>query len=139
MPLLIPLEIIIPIALVIIIIVVITWIIYKKNKELINKINAEKRKFSYYKENIRILREKSNTPEDFIKINQLARDFFKEYLNLDYNLTYLDLKKEFEKNNKTDLAEFCNKISEINYSGKKQDISEISEAIEIFSRIINDF
>lgn len=141
MVLLIPLGILIPISLVLIILIVVLWYIYSRNKKLAEKLISEATRFYRYKKGIEILKKVSRGPEkDFQDLNSYARAFFKEYLNLDYSLTYLELEDIFKKQNKEDYAKFCKSMSDINYSGKKKENSmEIKRLIYLFSEIINKY
>ncbi|MDD5192212.1 MAG: hypothetical protein PHH54_05495 [Candidatus Nanoarchaeia archaeon] len=138
---LISLDVLIPITLVVVILIVLLWILYTKNKQLYQKLVLESTRFHRYKKGIEVLKMVSNTPEkDFESLNSYARSFFKEYLNLDYSLTYLELSEIFKKQNKQDYAEFCRLMSEVNYSGKKKiDVAEIKKLVYLFSDIINKY
>lgn len=139
MVLLIPLNILIPIALVIAIITFLIWYLYSKNKKLRQNLVEETTEFYKYENNARILKETSKGDEnDFKNLNQYARDFFKEYLNLDYSLTYLELSKIFEEQKKQEYAEFCKLMSDVNYSGKRSK-EQIKNLTDKFYKIIEEY
>jgi len=137
---LIPLSILIPIALVVIILIVVAWIIFTKNKKLYQKITTERRRFTVYKKEFQEIKQsKSQSPEkDFAKLSKLARAFFREYLNLNYSSTYLELEKYFTKQNKQEHAKFCKLMSDINYAGKKTDKNQNKQLIELFDKIMQE-
>ena len=139
-PLLIPLNLLIPIALVIIILIVLLWILYTKNKEIYNKLASEKKKFAYYKQNAESLKESRETPrKNFQLLNNLARDFFKEYFALDYSFTYLELEEKFRELEKEDYAKFCKAMSDWNYSGKEIKKENIIQLTSLFQVILNEY
>lgn len=140
MVLLIPLNILIPIGLVVIIMIVVLGYLYTQNKKLYQKLTSEATRFRRYKKGIEVLKNTSNGPEkDFKNLNFYARAFFKEYLNLDYSLTYLELSKTFKKQNKQDYAEFCKIMSDVDYSGRKAKPEEVKKLIDIFYKIITNY
>lgn len=137
---LIPLDVLIPIVLVIIILIVVMWYLYSKNKRLYNDLVSEATRFHRYKKGIEALKNASGGPKkDFENLNSYARAFFKEYLNLDYNLTYLELSEIFKKQNKQDYAEFCALMSDINYSGRKAKPEEVKQLVNIFYKMIEEY
>ena len=137
---LIPLVILIPIGLVVIILMVLMWYLYSKNKILYNRLVSEATRFHRYKKGIEALKNASGGPEkDFRNLNSYARAFFKEYLNLDYSLTYLELSEIFKKQNKPDYAKFCTLMSEVNYSGRKAKPEEVKQLIDIFYKILGEY
>ena len=95
MVILIPLNLLIPIALVIVILIVVLWYIYIKNKKIAGKLISEKIRFQRYKKGIEALKNNpTNSEADFEALNKYIRAFFKEYLDLNYSLTYLELKTQ---------------------------------------------
>jgi len=140
MVLLIPLEILIPISLVVVILIVVLWYIYSRNKQLYGRLVSEATRFHRYKKGIEVLKTISNGSEkDFENLNSYARAFFKEYLNLDYSLTYLELAEIFRKQNKPDYAEFCELMSNVNYSGGKVKLEEVRRLVDLFYKIIQNY
>ena len=140
MGILISLNILIPIVLVIIILGVIMWILYSKNKDLYKKITFEKNKFLVYKKDVDNLKNTLQNPEkDFEKLNQIARNFFKEYYNMDLSLTYLELEKIFKQKNRKEYADFCKLMSDTNYSGKKTTSKDINQLINSFTQMIKEY
>lgn len=136
----IPLPILIPISLVIIILIVVLWVVYSKNKKITNKLFSEKIRFHRYKKGIEALKNYPTNPKkDFESLNQYVRAFFKEYLNLDYNLTYLELKDKFSKEKKPEYAKLSKLMSDINYKGGKRNPKEVKQLIELFSEILDKY
>lgn len=137
---LISLDILIPIGLVVIILIVVMWYLYSRNKKLYNNLVSEATRFHRYKKGIESLNKVSQGPEkDFENLNSYARAFFKEYLNQNYSLTYLELSEIFKKQNKPDYAEFCAIMSEVNYSGRKAKPEEVRHLVNTFYKIISDY
>jgi len=140
MAFLIPLSIIIPIGLVVVILIVVAWIILFKNKELYKNIISEKERFSKYQNQLEVLKKSTNpSSKDFEKLNKIARAFFKEYLNLNYSLTYLELEKQFKKQSKPDYAKFCRAMSDTNYQGKKTSSAQIKQLIDMFGKLLEEY
>ena len=130
MALLIPIQTLIPITLVIIILIVVTWVIFNKNKKIAVKLVSEKIRFQRYKKGIEGLKKAPTNPKkDFETLNQYVRAFFKEYLNLDYSLTYLELENTFKKQKKGDYAKFCKLMSDVNYKGKQKEVKDLEQAV----------
>jgi len=134
------LEVILPLALVVVILVTVVWVLYHQNKKIFEKLRSEKSRFFLYKSGIQKLQESpSNALRDFEKLNKIARNFFKEYFNLSYNLTYLELEEQFQKKNKPDYAKFSRLMSNANYSGEKITSKDIKQLTNLFSQIIEDY
>lgn len=136
---LISLEILIPIALVVVILIVLLWILYTKNKELYQKFISERKRFSLYKKHIEVLKNASSySIKDFDRFNWVVRAFFKEYHDLNYSLTYLELAEYFKKEGKQDYAEFCKLMSDINYKGKRTQ-ENVRRLVELFLEILKRY
>jgi hypothetical protein len=137
MPILIPLKVLIPVGLITIILIVISWVFYSKNKKLYQKIVLEKNKIRFYKKQLNDIKISNENPErKFERLNNLSRAFFKEYHNLGYNLTYLELSKNFAKQNKLEHSDLTKLMSDIRYSGKEISVSQIQEIINQLNKII---
>ena len=140
MVLLIPLTTLIPLTLVIIILIVVSWIVFNKNKKIAIKLISEKIRFQRYKKGVAGLKNNPTNPKkDFESLSQYIRAFFKEYLNLEYSLTYLELEKKFKKGKKPEYARLCRLISDINYKGEKKDSKDVQQLIEIFSQVLKSY
>ncbi|MFA7707412.1 MAG: hypothetical protein WCX73_00520 [Candidatus Pacearchaeota archaeon] len=134
-----PLEIVVPIGLVVIILGVVLWYLYSKNKEIYSKLLSEKTRFYRYKKGIENLKNISGNPEeDFSILSKYVRSFFKEYLDLNESLTYLELEKIFIKQGKSDYANLSKLMSDIKYKGEKNTES-IKKATNLFEKIINEY
>jgi hypothetical protein len=134
-----PLEIVIPIGLVVIILAVVLWYLYTKNKEIYSKLISERTRFYRYKKGIENLKNIPGKPEeDFNILSKYVRSFFKEYLDLSENLTYLELEKIFKKQNKQNYAELSGLMSDIKYKGQKTP-EKIAEATNLFEEIIKKY
>ncbi len=134
-----PLEIVLPLALVVAILIIVLWYLRNKNKIIYKKIVFEKKRFDRYQKGIQNLREHPKKPkEDFNILNKYIRSFFKEYLNLNQNLTYLELAKRFGNQNKKDYARLSNLMSNIKHKGQKNHKS-IKQAADIFNKIIETY
>ena len=140
MAFLIPLQIIIPIALVVVILVVVMWYIYKKNKNMAGKLISEMRRFKKYKEGIDYIQKHPKNPEkDFKTLNKYVRAFFKEYLELNYSLTYLELSKKFTNQKKPEYSKFSKLMSDINYKDKEKTKEDVQMLIDRFSKILDSY
>jgi predicted Holliday junction resolvase-like endonuclease len=140
MVLLIPLDILIPITLIIIILIVLMWILYSKNRELKSKLISEKKRFSMYKQQIENLMNSGQNPTKiFEKLNEIVRNFFKDYFELKFSLTYLELEEFFRKQNKEDYASLCKLMSDINYSGEKANEEQIEKVVKMFYGILKSY
>ena len=109
MALLIPIQTLIPIALVIIILIVVLWILFNKNKKITHKLVSEKIRFNRYKKGVEGLKNNPTNPKkDFEALNQYARAFFKEYLDLDYSKHIWNLKKNSQNKRNPNTLNFVN-------------------------------
>ena len=134
---LISINFLIPIALVTIILIVLLWYLFAKNKIFSRKLTFEKNKFLAYQKQVEFLKNSRQSPEqDFERLNQTARNFFKEYYNMGYNLTYLELAKRFKKQNKIEHARFCKLMADLKYTGQQIPAQQIKSLVFIFSKII---
>ena len=137
---LIPLNILIPITLVIIILIVVAWILFNKNKKIAGKLISEKIRFYRYKKGIETLKTLPKNPEkDFNTLQKYVRAFFKEYLNLEYSLTYLELEAHFKKQKKPEYAQLCKTISDVNYKGNQKTPNDIIQLADLFSKILKSY
>ncbi len=140
MVLLIPLSILIPITLVVIILIVVMWYLYTKNRKIAGKLISEKIRFHRYKKAIEILKNNPTNPKtDFKILNKYVRAFFKEYLNLNYSLTYLELEAHFKNQKKPEYAKLSRLMSDINYKGEQKNSSDIKQLINMFSEILKNY
>jgi len=134
-------DVVIPLVLVAAILVTIIWVLNFKNKQINRLLESEKKRFQLYREGAKSL-QYSPYPEpkkNFEALNKYARAFFKEYLKLDYSLTYLELEKHFGKNNNKALANFCKKMSDMNYTGGKNKKDEIEKLAKEFNKILETY
>jgi len=140
MVILIPLEILIPITLVIIILIVVVWYIYTKNKKLAGKLISEKIRFQRYKKGIENLKNNPTNPKtDFETLSKYARAFFKEYLNLSYSLTYLELEQTFTKQKKPEYAKLAKLMSDIKYKGEQKNSKDVKNLVNMFNQILKEY
>lgn len=137
----IPYDIILPIGFVLLILITIVLVLFLKNREINKIIYLEKERFMVYIRGIETIRNSNaDTPaKKFADLSKFVRGYFKEYLNLGYSLTYLDLENIFIERKKPEYARFCRLMSDLNYSGRKNETKEILEAIEFFSVILKAY
>ena len=135
------LSIIVPVMVVVLILLAILCILYIKNKKLKKVLDSEKQKFSVFSEGIKKIKESNNEDpqKSFEVLNKFVRTFFKEYYQLNYSLTYLELEQAFKKRGKEDFARFCKMMSDIDYGGEKNKNNQIKTLINIFSDILEEF
>ena len=94
--------------LVIVILITVVFVLYYKNRQINSLIQNEKEQFLIYLQKVEGLKKKSseNPEKTFNELNGSVREFLKEYLQLDYSLTYFQLERKFVNENKTDYAKF---------------------------------
>src|SRR4030042_29583 len=93
----------------------------------------------FYKRELKNLRETKGSPEKILdRTNIIARGFFKEAFNLPYNLEYLELLGEFRKSGKTECKDFCELISELNYSGNEISPEKIALLLSLLEKIMQN-
>jgi hypothetical protein len=113
--------------------------LYTKNKRLGNKLTERRKNFLAYQKIIKELEENLKNPEkDFKTLNKTARDFFHEYFKLKYSVTYLKLEKHFKRHNKPTYAEFCKKMSDLDYKEERKEAEKIKAVVKLFSKIIEE-
>lgn len=98
-----------------ILVILITILMYLNRKEK-ERLRIEIERLSLYKKSIDEIGTDKKNIED---INKLVRGFFKNFYNLDYNLTYLELADKFEQKNEREISNFCTLMSNTLYSGKE--------------------
>ena len=131
---------VISICLVIIILIIIIVYLNHVNRKLNQRIKQEKNRFILYKNRLWELEAKQAlTKKDLEMISKLARDFFKERFNLNYNLSYVELSQIFKKEGLDERLEFCDKMLQILYAGEKVDTKEIKKMITLLLSIIEDY
>lgn len=133
-----PLDIILPIGLVIVILITVIFVLYYKNRQINNLIQNEKQQFGLYLQNVEALKKKSKDfPEKtFKELNKYVREFLKEYLELNYSLTYFQLERKFVSENKADYAKFFQSMAIVDYSGEKDNSEEIRKLVDFFYKIL---
>lgn len=119
--------------LVIIIFITIIIILKKLNDDQKIILKNEKDLSSKY---INLLKQLSPKEKNFDKFSKLVRDYFKETLGLNYNLTYLELAKKFKENKNHDVEKFCSTMSIFNYSGTDMKNEDIKSLMNYFSKIL---
>jgi hypothetical protein len=133
----IPVNVLVPIAVVVLIFIFVLWFLYTKNKKLASSLIEKTTKFSKYEKAVESLKNNPQNPKkDFETLNNNVRNFFKEYYNLDYSLTYLELEEESKKQNKPECAKFFKMMSDTNYKEKNKSPEEVKRLVEIFSKLI---
>jgi len=137
MNLLLPLDILIPVALAVVVLIIILWILHRKNKKMHQEISSKKERASYYKKETKKITLK-NPQKDFERLNKLSREFFKENFNLGGNLTFLELAENFKKQNKKEHANLCSLMSDASYKGEKIKTSDIKHLTRLFSKIMKE-
>jgi hypothetical protein len=65
------------------------------------------------------IKKTSNPKENLYSLNRLSREFFKHYLNLKSELTYLEIAKILRDKNKPHEAEYCEELESLLYSGRE--------------------
>jgi len=141
MALFLPIQILLPLAIILIVLIAIMWFIYAKNKKIHKKLSIEKKRYSIYQKSIDSLKQSDlkNTQKDFEKLNKYARGFFKEYFNLNYSLTYLELSKEFKKQGKPSYVKFCKSMSDANYQNKTPPKPILKKLINDFDKLLKEY
>ncbi|MBR9706356.1 hypothetical protein GOV14_04945 [Candidatus Pacearchaeota archaeon] len=130
-------AILISIAGIAIILILTIVLLYKKNKNVNQKLVGEKDKFEYYQKEVQNLQISTHDPSKiFSKFELIVKTFFKEYYGLQQNLTFLELGDKFQKKGKTLHMKFCRLMSEIKYSGETIRNKEVKQIIEAFSKIL---
>lgn len=95
-----------------------------------------------HKESLEVLRKikgttkRVETPEESLAhLNKLALDFFKNYLKIKHEITFVEIAEILKAKKEYKLAEFCDKMEYNLYSGsqvnKKRVLSLIEEFIDI--------
>lgn len=125
---------------VIIIGIVLIVILIYLNRVISERIKYEKNKFLPYKKQIKNLNQKNPAKKDLEILNKTAREFFYKRFNFKYSLSYLQLiqgfKKEKNINKRGKYIQFCELMSELIYSGRKNDV-KTKKAILLFSEILS--
>lgn len=118
--------------------VIVISIVINMNKKLNKKIKMEQQKIEFYKEKIKKIKKIKTKEDALIKLNDLAREFFKERFSIPYNKTYLTISDQFIKEKKLKQASFCISMNEMMYSKQKISDSSVNEAIKIFSDLVDE-
>lgn len=119
--------------------VIIAYLIYI-NKKLNEKIKQEKNRFILYKEKLSELNSKQIlSKKELDIINRLARDFFKERFNLNFNIPYTELEEIFKKQGYDERAEFCSIMAGIFYAGQKSDSESVKRLLYLLIEIVEKF
>ncbi len=105
---------ILPIILLIIALILSALLLLIKNRNKIKERNEAKRAYA----EIQSKKEKIETPKDSLEsLNKLAKNFFKNYLKLKAELTYPEISEILKQKKESGLADFCNRMDYLLYSG----------------------
>ncbi|MFA5258748.1 MAG: hypothetical protein WC979_05705 [Candidatus Pacearchaeota archaeon] len=124
------------IILVTLILIIVIIILVRINRGLDQKIKEKEEKTQEYDSKLQKLRELKPTEENLDNLNKMAREFFREKFDLKVNFTYLELAEKFKKDKQEENQEFCEKMSELVYSGKTAKEEEIRKVIDLFSKVL---
>ncbi len=122
---------------ILLLVVVILRIIEKSYKI---KLEIRKRDRNiFYKRELKNLRDIKGPPEKILdRANIIARGFFKEAFELPYNLEYLELLEGFRKSGKKECVDFCELISDLNYSGEEISPEKVACLLSLLEKIMQD-
>ncbi len=124
------------IILALIILISIAIVLYLKNKKLKTKISEENKKYNIYKQKIKKIKTSKNAPDkNFENLSTLIKEFLRKYFNMKESLSYNELAQEFKKQNKKELAEFCEIMAETSYQNEKITQIKINKLIDKFNKI----
>lgn len=85
---------------------------------------------------LNINRKIKNPKESLLALNKISKDFFKLYLKDEDQETYSEMETALRKKGKIEMAEFCEKLDYLLYSGKEITKAQAIEMIEEFTKII---
>ena len=68
---------------------------------------------------LNINRKIKNPKESLLALNKISKDFFKLYLKDEDQETYSEMETALRKKGKIEMAEFCEKLDYLLYSGKE--------------------
>jgi len=85
---------------------------------------------------LNINRKIKNPKESLLAMNKISKDFFKLYLKDEDQETYSEMETALRKKGKIEMAEFCEKLDYLLYSGKEITKAQAIEMIEEFTKII---
>jgi hypothetical protein len=115
------------ILLLVLIISIIAIKILKKNmKEAKKEISEQK---------VAKRNEIKNPKDSLLNLNKVSKEFFKKYLNTKSELTYSELSKILKKKKENDMADFCDKLDFLLYSGKVIKKEQVLELINSFLEV----
>jgi hypothetical protein len=127
---------IIPVLIAIIALLLVIKFLLNKNKKIKEEILKENERQHFYKNELDSLKKQSIPLKNKLnKINELTRKYYKEHYNLDDKLTYLELAEQLKEKNQQPASKFCEKISELNYSGKSLTEQKINDLIDSLTSI----
>jgi len=108
----------------------------RKEKKIIVE-EKPKKVIDYEKEvgNIRKGIKRHSPMVSFEKIAKLSRDFFKEYLGIEYEATYEELEEKLRERNKK-MADFVRDISFIKYKGKNITRGDVRKLLNDFEKFV---
>ena len=133
------LSIIMPLILVAIIFIAISWKVIDSNKQLKKQLKKTQKENTYYQREFAKLKKSKEKPENkIVLLNKIVRGFFNEYYNLSPSLTYSEIAKIFDSQNKKESYEFCNLMELYNYSGEKIKLSELRKLMNLFEKILKN-
>lgn len=109
-------------ALVLVVATIIVLVYFEK--KLKQKIDVQKKEESYYTDRIINTRKLINEPKSFVfAMNDLTREFLNKEFGLGATIRFSEVIEFFKKQNRPDIARFCETLQESLYSGTALDPS----------------
>jgi hypothetical protein len=120
----------------IIIFTLLILILERVEKNFMRKILFIKRGIVYRIRLRKLKDSKMDSVKTINSLNEIARDFFKEFFDFDYNMDYSELKEKFKEINKPEFVIFCEQMLITYYSSEKISIERANILVDLLSRII---
>lgn len=123
----------------IIIVLILGGILFYLNttKKKLEKTIHETDKMIVYKTELQKIRAKQQTSKKALEdMNKVIREFLKKEHKIKDNLEYSEIKTKFTKKKDKPIAEFCQFMEDLVYSGKKITHEDVAEVYMQFSKIL---
>ncbi len=123
---------------ILILLFIITYFVEKKVKRIITRYLGSKNRL--YLKKIKIIKGSKKSTDYILNASHgVARNFLREYYNLDKEATYEEISEIASKNpGDRDIQEFANRMTDIVYAGRKPTVKEVLEVITLLEKILRE-
>jgi len=129
-----PILIIIPVVIIVLILALI--FIFLRIRQLNQEEKKKKERREFLEKSIKLEGRAKTPKESLIMLRDISKKFFKDYFNENKERTYLEIAEKLKSKKEQKMAEFCEKMDYLIYSGAEISKENALEMINEFDSIV---